>query len=77
MDQAVAGPPSLAGAPGDAVLTGVTSSLLCPREVFSVGSQRQGPRFRIRGVSSGVHIPLQNKPTGLQLERGKACLTSE
>lgn len=73
MDEAAAGPPSLATFPRagarDAVLTGVAGSraLLRPREVFSVGSgsKRQGSRVRIRRISSGVHIPFQNKPTGL------------
>lgn len=76
VDVAAAGPPSFAmflldsaGGRGDAVLTGVASScaLLCPWEVFSISSssKRQGPRVRIWGISSGVHIPFQKKPTGL------------
>lgn len=55
-----------------AALTGVAGghALLCP---VTPRSEGQRPRLRVRGVGSGVHIPLQNQPAGLQLQRGKAC----
>lgn len=58
-------PPSWPAVPAvGAALTGVAGGRALLRPVAS-GSEGQRPRVRIRGIGSGVHIPFQNKPTGL------------